>query len=191
MADLRDAGKLAHYGASLESLDEAHFCLRDPALASLQIIFNILRQQAIEGLLEEAARRNVAVIARLPLASGLLAGKITRATRFSEGDHRHFNRDGAAFNVGETFSGLEFERALDLVDELRTLLAADRPMAVTAQRWILDHPEVTTVITGASRPGQAAANAAVSSVPPLSGDVHRRLVAFAKEKVHPRIRGPV
>lgn len=191
MSDLRDAGKLAHYGASVESLEEAHFCLRDPGLASLQIIFNIFRQHAIEGLFEDAAKRNVAVIVRLPLASGLLAGKMTRDTRFAEGDHRNFNRDGAAFNVGETFSGLEFERALDLVEELRSLLPQGIPMAQAAQRWILDHPEVTTVITGASRPGQAAANAAVSSVPPLPADTHRRLLAFAKEKVHPWVRGPV
>lgn len=191
LAGLRAAGKIAQYGASVESIEEGHLCLRDSGLASLQIIFNIFRQQAVEGLFPSAAREGVAIIVRLPLASGLLSGRMTPETKFSEGDHRHFNRDGAAFNVGETFSGLEFEKGLELVGELRGLLPADIPMAVAAQRWILDHPEVTTVITGATMPAQAAANAAVSAVPPLSAGLHDRLLEFARDRVHPFIRGPV
>ncbi|GAB4173202.1 MAG: aldo/keto reductase [Terrimicrobiaceae bacterium] len=191
MAGIQADGKISQYGASVESLEEAHFCLRDPGVASLQIIFNLFRQHAVTALFPAAAKAQVAIIVRLPLASGLLSGKMTRETKFSEGDHRHFNRDGAAFNVGETFSGLEFGKGIELVEELRGMLPPDIPMAVAAQRWILDQPEVTTMITGATSPGQAAANAAVSDVARLSADLHKRLGEFATSRVHPWIRGPV
>ncbi|MDP6928475.1 MAG: aldo/keto reductase [Planctomycetota bacterium] len=187
---LRSEGLILSYGASVESMEEAELCLADPEISSLQIIFNIFRQKPIDILFERAQEKNLSLIIRLPLASGLLAGKFTKETVFAEDDHRNFNRDGQAFNVGETFAGLAFEKGLGLVEELRELLPVDMTMAQAAQRWILDHEAVTTIITGASRPEQAAENASVSDLPPLPPSLHERLSRFYQGHVQPHIRGP-
>jgi aryl-alcohol dehydrogenase-like predicted oxidoreductase len=190
LRELQLEGKIAHFGASVESMDEAHVCLAQDGLASLQIIFNLFRQKPIDALFATAAAKNVALIVRLPLASGLLSGKMTKATTFPADDHRNYNRDGAAFNVGETFAGLPFEKGVELADALKAFVSPELTMADFAQRWILDHPAVTTVITGASRPEQATRNARVSDLPPLSLELHARLRDFYATEVAAHIRGP-
>jgi len=187
---LRDEGKIKRFGASVESMEEALLCLEQPGLSSLQIIFNIFRQKPIDVLFPKAKEKGVALIVRLPLASGLLSGRLTAATEFSDQDHRKYNRNGEAFNVGETFAGLPYETGVALADELKMFVPAELSMAQMAQRWILDHDAVSVVIPGASRPEQARANATVSDLQPLSPELHRRLRDFYAEKVADNIRGP-
>ena len=187
---LQAEGKIRHFGASVESMDEALLCLEQPGLKSLQIIFNLFRQKPVEALFPQALARGVGLIVRLPLASGLLSGKMTKATAFAAGDHRSYNRDGAAFNVGETFAGLPYELGVELADELKGFVPDGLTLAQMAQRWILDHEAVSVVIPGASRPDQAAANAAVSDLPPLGAELHAKLAAFYRQNVSAHIRGP-
>lgn len=187
---LRQEGKIRRFGASVESMEEAAICLAQEGLASLQIIFNVFRQKPIRALFPAAQAKGVAIIVRLPLASGLLSGKMSRETRFAANDHRQYNRDGQAFNVGETFSGLPYEKGVDLAEALREFVPAGMSMAQVAQRWVLDHPAVTTVITGASRPDQVIANAATSALPPLGADLHERLGRFYEQEVADHVRGP-
>ena len=188
LREMKARGAIAEFGASVETNAEAEFCLMQEGMASLQMIFNIFRQKPRE-LFAAAAKKNVAIIARLPLCSGLLSGKFTADSRFADDDHRNYNRDGDAFNVGETFGGLTFTQGLELVEQLRPMLPAGVSMAQAAMRWILDHPEVSVVIPGASRPAQARENAAVSELPPLSAELHQQLAEFFKESVAPHIRG--
>lgn len=190
LRELQQAGMIGHWGASVESVDEAMICLDQPELASLQIIFNIFRQKPAEELLPRAAAQGVGIIVRLPLASGLLSGKITRATTFREDDHRNFNRDGAMFNVGETFAGLELERGIAATEQLAALVPAGTTMAQMALRWILDHPAVTVVIPGASRPDQVRANVDAADVAPLSPALHAALADVYRADVRDFIRGP-
>lgn len=189
--DLCSEGLIQHYGASVETLEEGLHCLAQPNLASLQIIFNLFRQDAITELLPAAQKANVGVIVRLPLASGLLSGKFGLDHRFAEQDHRNFNRDGQAFNVGETFSGLPFETAVTLVARLQTYVPQNITLAQLALRWILDQPAVSTVIAGASKPGQVAANGAVSALAPLSPELHKQLFAFYQREVRAQVRGRI
>jgi len=187
---LRDEGLIANWGASVESVAEADRCLQEPDCASLQVIFNVLRQTpAASGLLTRAAERDVAVLARLPLASGLLSGQMRRDTVFAADDHRSFNREGAAFHVGETFAGLRYEDALAVCDRLAANLPAGAPLAQWALRWILDHEAVTVVIPGASKPGQVTGNCAASALASLPVDVHVTLREFWRSTVQPMIRG--
>jgi aryl-alcohol dehydrogenase-like predicted oxidoreductase len=166
--DLVQAGKIRHYGVSVERVEEALKAIEYPGVQSVQIVYNAFRQRPAELFLPEAARREVGVLARLPLASGVLAGKLTKATRFAADDHRSFNRHGEAFDRGETFSGVDFELALDLADRLRTLVPAGVPMASWALRWVLMNPAVTCAIPGAKRPDQVEENARAADLPPLS-----------------------
>ena len=184
---LKSEGLIRHFGASVESMEEARICLQQDDLDALQIIFNIFRQKPIDELFAEAREKGVALIVRLPLASGLLAGKYTKQTTFPEKDHRNYNRDGKFFNVGETFAGLPFEKAVELTERIKPLLgiapgAADQPagatMADLAMRWILDHDAVTTVIPGATKPAQAQSNVHASDLPPLPPRVHAALRDF-------------
>jgi aryl-alcohol dehydrogenase-like predicted oxidoreductase len=186
---LRREGKIKHFGASVESMEEALLCLGQEGLSSLQIIFNIFRQKPIRALFPKAKEKGVAIIVRLPLASGLLSGKMTRETRFPENDHRSYNADGQCFNVGETFAGLPFERGVELAEALRPLVPSGMSMAQMAERWILDHDAVSVVIPGASRPDQARANASASDLPPLGSDLHSRLSSFYEKEVAKHIRG--
>lgn len=183
-------GYLQAWGASVESIEEGKSCLEQSGCASLQVIFNIFRQKPAFELLPMAARRGVGIVVRLPLASGLLTGKFTAETAFEASDHRNYNRDGDAFNVGETFAGLPFEKGVELAESLRDELPEGTSMAQWALRWILDHPEVTTVIPGASSPAQAASNAAASGLEHLSPDQHAKLRSFHDDAVAPYIRGP-
>lgn len=186
---LRDEGLIKRWGVSVEAMDEANTCLKQDDLASLQVIFNVFRHKPIHTLFDAAQRRGVAIIARVPLASGLLAGKFTAETTFGERDHRNFNRDGEAFNAGETFAGLPFELGVKLADELKAYVPAGATMAQWSLRWVLDHDAVTVVIPGANKPQQARDNAAASDMPPLGDDVHAKLADWYDAKVKEHIRG--
>ena len=191
LRDLQTEGLIAAFGASVESSEEAALCLQIEGLASLQVIFNVLRQHPRDAFFEEAVRRNVAVIVRLPLASGLLSGRFDSTTAFASDDHRSFNVDGAAFHVGETFAGFGLDVGCELVEELRSFVPTQTPLACLAQRWILDHPAVTTVITGATRPGQVTQNASASGLSALDAELHDRIARFYRERCVPQLRGKV
>jgi aryl-alcohol dehydrogenase-like predicted oxidoreductase len=190
LRDLKKQGKIADFGASVESVEEGLVCLKEEGLASLQVIFNIYRQKLITDLFDQAQQRGVSLIARVPLASGLLSGKMKKSTTFDETDHRNFNRDGLAFNVGETFAGLPFEKGVELTEELAALKPEGMTLAQLALRWILDYEAVSVVIPGASRPAQVLANASISELPPLSPELHKKLETFYVQKVAQHIRGP-
>jgi len=184
LEEIKAAGKIANYGVSVEKVEEALKAIEYPGVVSVQIIYNIFRQRPARLFFQEAARRNVAVIARVPLASGLLSGKISRETAFAADDHRNFNRNGEAFDVGETFAGVPFETGLQAVEEIRALVPAGESMAAFALRWILMADAVSVVIPGARNAAQAKANAAAASLPPIPQDVmdatreiYERLVA--------------
>ena len=176
------------WGASVETSEEAMICLEQEGIASLQIIFNLFRQHVADEIFDKAMEKDVALIIRVPLASGLLAGKFTRETKFALTDHRHFNANGEAFNVGETFSGIEFSKGLPLSKDISSLLPDDRT-SQWAIRWILDHPQVTTVIPGATRVEQVEKNMAASDLPPLSRSTHVQLRNLYDEKIKPLVRG--
>jgi aryl-alcohol dehydrogenase-like predicted oxidoreductase len=186
---LKREGQIKNFGVSVETNEEAWLCLQQVGLASLQIIFNIFRQKPIE-FFAEAQSKGVALIVRLPLASGLLSGKFTKETTFAANDHRNFNRDGQQFNPGETFAGLRFEEGIELTDELKSLAPAGLTLAQMALRWILDFAAVSVVIPGASNPAQAGRNATASQLPPLDADLHARLQDFYRDRVAASIRGP-
>lgn len=171
LEDLTKAGKIRHYGVSVEKVEEALKAIEYPGVVSIQIIFNLFRQRPANLFFQEAKRRNVAVIARVPLASGLLSGKISRETVFAKDDHRSFNRHGEAFDVGETFAGVPFETGLQAVEEIRKLVPQGGSMAALALRWILMHDTVTVVIPGARNAAQAKANAQASDLAALSAEV--------------------
>jgi len=186
--DLVKEGKLKFYGVSVERVEEAIKALEYPNIQSVQIIFNIFRQRPAELFFDLAKEHQMGILARVPLASGLLTGKMTRSTTFSSDDHRNFNRHGEAFDVGETFSGVDYDTGLDAVDEIRSLVPEGVTMAQFALRWILMHGAVSCVIPGAKRPSQAEDNASAADLPPISGEtmakvqgVYDRLI---KEQVH-------
>ncbi len=189
LRELKREGKIRDFGASVESMDEALVCLQQEGLCSLQIIFNIFRQKPIHTLFAEAKKKNVALIVRLPLASGLLGGKMTKATAFPENDHRNFNRDGQRFNVGETFAGLPFAKGVELADALRPLLPAGETLAEMALRWCLDFDAVSVIIPGAKNPEQARGNARASDLAPLGPPLHAKLADFYTRDVAAHIRG--
>ncbi|RUM05523.1 aldo/keto reductase [Rhizobium chutanense] len=168
---LQKAGKIKGYGVSVEKVEDGLKAIEYPGVVSIQIIYNIFRQRPDHLFFQEARRRNVAIIARVPLASGLLSGKITRETHFASDDHRNFNRHGEAFDVGETFAGVPFEVGLQAVEEVRKLVPAGATMAAFALRWILMAEAVTVVIPGARNGEQARANAGAADLAPLSADV--------------------
>ena len=165
---LVEAGKLRYYGVSVERVEEALKAIEYPNVQSVQIIFNCFRLRPADLFFAEAMRKRVGILARVPLASGMLSGKLTRDSQFAADDHRHFNRHGEAFDMGETFSGVDYQTGLDAVEELRQLLPADVTMAQFALRWILMFPAVTCAIPGGKRPSQVRDNCAASDLPPLS-----------------------
>lgn len=166
--DLVKAGKVRYYGVSVEKVEEALKAIEYPNVQTVQIIFNIFRQRPADLFFGEAQRKKVGILARVPLASGLLTGKLTTASTFEADDHRSFNRHGEAFDRGETFSGLDYEAALRAVEALRPLVPDGQTMAQLALRWILLFPEVTCAIPGAKRPAQAEENIAAADLPPLT-----------------------
>jgi aryl-alcohol dehydrogenase-like predicted oxidoreductase len=189
MRELKRVGKIKAFGASVESMQEAIQCLDVEGLCSLQIIFNIFRQKPIEALFAKAKEKNVAIIVRLPLASGLLSGKFKPDTTFDSTDHRSFNENGDSFNVGETFAGLGLEKGVQLTEQIRHFVPDGCTMAQWALRWCLDFPEVTTVIPGSKHAEQSRQNAAASNLPPLSADVHQQLSDFYQNSVADFVRG--
>jgi aryl-alcohol dehydrogenase-like predicted oxidoreductase len=184
----RDEGLIEYWGASVETSEEALICLEQDGLASLQIIFNLFRQHVADEVFAKAKEKNVAIIVRVPLASGLLTGKFNEQTKFADKDHRNYNADGQAFNVGETFSGVEFKEGIKLSREIASLLP-DEKMAQWSLRWILDHPEVTTVIPGATKIEQVKSNVAASDLAQLPKATHQKLRALYDEEIRTVIRG--
>ena len=193
LRDLIKEGKIKRFGVSIESNEEALLCMQQPDLYSVQIIFNVMRQKPLLEVFPVAIEKNVAIIVRLPLNSGLLSGKFSKDTQFGKQDHRNFNRDGKYFNVGETFGGLPYEKGLELVEELRPLLAGDASMAQNmaqgSLRWCLDQPGVSVIIPGASSPDQVISNTAVSEMDSFSEQQLNELADFYHKKVHSHIRG--
>jgi aryl-alcohol dehydrogenase-like predicted oxidoreductase len=185
---LQAEGLIRFWGASVETTEEAMICLDQDGLASLQIIFNLFRQHVADELFAKAKQKDVALIIRVPLASGLLAGKFSEKTKFAATDHRNFNANGEAFNAGETFSGMEFSKGLTLSQEIATLLPDERT-SQWAIRWILDHPEVTTVIPGATKVEQVKNNVAASDLASLSQSTHRKLRDLYDQEIKQIIRG--
>jgi aryl-alcohol dehydrogenase-like predicted oxidoreductase len=171
---IKQEGKIQHYGVSVETVEEAKMALKHPGVASVQIIFNMFRLKPSDEFFALAKEANVGILARVPLASGLLSGKMTKDSTFAKDDHRNFNRHGEAFDVGETFSGVDFETGLKAVEELKALVPDGYSMTQLALRWILMHPAISTVIPGAKNPQQAKDNALASDMPMLTPAVMQK-----------------
>ncbi|HVP99656.1 MAG TPA: aldo/keto reductase [Roseiarcus sp.] len=183
---LVDQGKIRWYGVSVERVEEALKAIEYPGVVSVQIIFNVFRHRPAELFLNIAKKRQVAVIARVPLASGLLTGKFRPDSKFEETDHRQFNRHGEFFDVGETFSGVPYDVGLQAVERVRKVVG-DRPMAQVALRWILMFDAVTVVIPGAKSASQARANSAAADSPPLTPTEMAELRAIYDEDIRPHV----
>jgi aryl-alcohol dehydrogenase-like predicted oxidoreductase len=186
--DLVKAGKLRYYGVSVERVEEALKAIEFPGVQSVQIIFNLFRQRPADLFFEQAQGKKVGILARLPLSSGLLGGKLKRDTVFGEDDHRRFNRHGEAFDRGETFSGVDYEHALAVVEKLKALVPPGGTLPELALRWILGHRAVTCAIPGAKRPSQVEENVRAADLPPLPEKLLTELRAIyerdVKELVH-------
>ena len=180
-------GKIRNYGVSVERIEEALKAVEYPGVVSVQIIFNAFRLRPAETFLPLAKQRDVAVIARVPLASGLLSGKFRPDTAFAATDHRQFNRHGEAFDIGETFSGVPYDVGLDAVEEVRPLVEGDATMAQFALRWILMFDAISVVIPGARTPEQARANAAASGLPALSEATMERIRDIYDTRIRPHV----
>ena len=168
MDELVKLGKIANYGVSVEKVSEAMDVIQFPNVKSIQIIFNIFRQKPSEAFFKEAAKRGVSIIARVPLASGLLTGKMNQGSKFPQNDHRNYNINGDAFDVGETFSGVNFEKGLEAVEKLKDLIPDNYSLADLALKWILMHDEVSVVIPGAKNESQALMNLKASDLDEIS-----------------------
>jgi len=180
-------GLVRAYGVSVEKVEEALKAIEYDGVATVQIIFNMLRQGPAELFFDQARRRDVGVIVRVPLASGLLTGKIRRETQFGLDDHRRYNRHGEAFDVGETFAGVELGRALELVDALRPVVPEGMTMGQLALRWILGFDAVSTVIPGAKTAEQARANALASELPPLPLPALESVAGLYRTRIAPAV----
>jgi aryl-alcohol dehydrogenase-like predicted oxidoreductase len=185
--DLVQAGKIRNYGVSVEKVEEALKAIEYPGVVSVQIIYNIFRQRPAGLFFREAKARDVAVIVRVPLASGLLTGKMNAATQFAADDHRAFNRNGEAFDKGETFSGVPYDVALEAVEAVRKLVPDNVTMAQFALRWILMEEAVSVVIPGAKNAAQAKANSAASDVAALPAETMEALRALYRERIAPHV----
>ncbi|MCO6451055.1 MAG: aldo/keto reductase [Caldilineales bacterium] len=185
--DMVAAGKIKHYGVSVEKVEEALKAIEFPGVKSVQIIFNMFRLRPAELFFPEAIRRNVAILARVPLASGLLTGKMTRSSEFAANDHRHYNRQGEKFDMGETFSGVDFETGLAAVERIRPMVPANATMAQLALRWILMFDAVSTVIPGAKNVQQTADNAAAADLPPLTTAQMAEVQAIYDEMIRAQV----
>src|SRR5215217_917144 len=187
---LQEAGKVRNYGVSVEKLEEARMAIDYQNVKTVQIIFNIFRQKPAEEFFPLAEERNVGILARVPLASGLLSGKMRADRVFSEDDHRNFNREGQAFDRGETFSGVDFETGLRAAEELKDLVPGENTLAQFALRWILMHPAVSCAIPGGKNPSQVEDNVAAVEMPPLPDEVMQRAReiydSHVRDEVHHR-----
>lgn len=185
---LKAEGKIAAMGVSVEQVEEAKLAMEYDIVSTVQVIFNMFRLKPAEELFPLAKQKNIGLIVRVPLASGLLSGKITSETTFSHDDHRYFNREGKAFDKGETFSGVPLDKAFAALEDLRELFKEDGPLASVALRWILMHEEVSTVIPGASKISQVESNLAAGAIPSLSGEqmsaVRQVYDKYIRDEVH-------
>jgi aryl-alcohol dehydrogenase-like predicted oxidoreductase len=172
-------------------VEEGLLAMRSDTCTTLQTIFNLFRQDAVDSLFPAARTNKVGIIVRLPLASGLLSGKMSKTTSFAAQDHRNYNRDGQAFYVGETFSGLPFDKGVGFADELKHWLPSGMSLPHLALRWILDQPAVSTIIAGVTKPAQLKDNAEVSRMDPLPDSLVEKLKDFYVEKVRPDVRGGI
>jgi len=190
LRDIQQKGKVRHWGVSVETVDEAITAItKHDVVCTVQIIFNIFRQKPAEKFLAGAKRHNVGVLARVPLASGLLSGKMSRDTKFAADDHRNFNQHGEAFDAGETFSGLggHLDDAFTAVDELKTIVPEGQTLAQFALRWILMHEAVTCAIPGAKTPEQTEANVAAADLSPLSAEQMAKVRAVYDRLIKPHV----
>nr|BBH92955.1 aldo/keto reductase [Thermogemmatispora argillosa] len=185
--DLVQQGKIRYYGVSVEKVEEALKAIRYPNVQSVQIIFNIFRHKPAEQFFAAAQERQVGIIVRVPLASGLLTGKLRPDSQFAPTDHRNYNRHGEAFDQGETFSGVDYETGLQAVEELRPLVPAGMTMAQFALRWILMFSQVSTVIPGAKNPQQAEENSRAAELPPLSNETMQRVRDLYERLIKPAV----
>ncbi|MGA2329727.1 MAG: aldo/keto reductase [Bryobacteraceae bacterium] len=185
--DLATAGKIRYYGVSVERVEEALKAIEFPNVQTVQIVFNCFRLRPAELFFPEARRRRVGILARVPLASGLLTGKLSRDSRFEQDDHRNFNRHGEAFDVGETFSGVDYEVALEAVEEIRQLLPPGSGMAQFALRWILMFEAVSCAIPGGKHPAQVRENCAASDLPSLSDETMAAVARIYEAKIRPLV----
>lgn len=179
--------RIRAYGVSVEKVSEALEAIARPGTASVQIILNAFRLKPLERVLPAAAEAGVGIIARVPLASGLLSGRYDEHTTFAANDHRNFNRHGESFDVGETFAGVDFATGLEAVRRLRPLVPAGATMAQFALRWIIDQPAVTVVIPGARNPGQARSNADAAGLAPLPPETHAAIEKVYDELIRPAV----
>ncbi|HEY6549007.1 MAG TPA: aldo/keto reductase [Vicinamibacteria bacterium] len=185
--ELRAAGKVRHYGVSVETVDEALRALRHPNVQTVQVIFNAFRLKPAEALFPAAKAKGIGVLARVPLASGLLTGRLRADSSFARDDHRHFNREGKAFDRGETFSGVPYEAGLAAVERLRPLVPPGATLAQLALRFILMHDAVSCAIPGARTPEQARANAAAARLAPLSEEAMTAIRRVYDEDIRPLV----
>ncbi|WP_413378906.1 aldo/keto reductase [Alkalihalobacillus sp. 1P02AB] len=186
---LQEEGKIKNYGVSVETVEEGLICLENPNVKTLQVIFNLFRQKPLEQLFPEAEKKEVGILARLPLASGLLTGKFTKEYRFEQDDHRSFNENGAAFNVGETFAGLGFSKGVELAEQLKWIAEGRGTMAQAAMRWILEQSAVSCVIPGFKTTEQIEDNLKSQEASSFSESELERLKLFYSESVSEHIRG--
>ena len=184
---LQEEGKVRNYGVSVEKVEEARMALSYPNVRTVQIIFNIFRQKPAEEFFPLAEEKNIGILARVPLASGLLSGKMTADRTFAEDDHRSFNREGEAFDRGETFSGVNFETGLEAAEELKELVPEGHTLAQFALRWILMHPAVSCAIPGGKNPSQVEDNVAAAEMAPLSGEAMQRAREIYDEYVRDEV----
>jgi aryl-alcohol dehydrogenase-like predicted oxidoreductase len=185
--DLVKVGKLRHYGVSVEKVEEALKAIEFPGVKTVQIIFNVFRQRPADLFFAEAQKKKIGILARVPLSSGMLTGKITSQSKFSADDHRAFNRHGEAFDRGETFSGVDYETGLKAVEELRPLVPQGATLAQLAMRWILMFPPVTCAIPGAKRPSQVEENVAAANLPPLTPEVMQKIRAIYEGRIRDHV----
>lgn len=185
--DLVAEGKIQHYGVSVEKVEEALKAIEFPNVESVQIIFNMFRLRPSELFFPEALRKKVAILARVPLASGLLTGKMTRNTTFAQDDHRNFNRHGESFDRGETFSGVDYETGLDVVEEIKALVPQGVTLAQFALRWILMFDAVSCTIPGAKNPKQAEDNALAADLPPLTEAQMATIQRLYDQHIRPQV----
>lgn len=186
---LKQEGKIRYYGVSVETVEEGLFCMTNPNVSALQIIFNIFRQKPVQELFPVALEKKVGILARVPLASGLLTGKFKKNEQFEKDDHRNYNKNGEAFNVGETFAGLPFEKGVELSEQVSWIAQKRSNMTRAALRWILDHEAVSTVIPGFKNVKQVEDNLAADDVPSFTSDEMQRLTDFYWKEVHDHVRG--
>jgi len=185
--DLTAQGKIRYYGVSVEKVEEALKAIEFPNVRSVQIIFNIFRQRPADLFFQLARERKVAILARVPLASGLLTGKMSKDTHFEPDDHRLFNRHGEEFDRGETFAGVDFETGLEAVEALESYLPEGWTMAQFALRWILMHDAVSCVIPGAKHPGQVKDNAGAADLPEIPAETMARIAALYEKSIKPQV----